>query len=231
VTAGDRARQPRDPAQRGDGGLPRPALQPRGHRRRHRNGDPLLADPRLNHLAARLTDRHAELLVRPKRRAAGLALHRERRAEASTAGRAARAHFAAALRARRGQLVLELLEVALDEPTTQTERPPVAGRLPPLLPQPIGGLPGHLKRNSGLQAEPGFARREPRPRLAAADGEGGGSWGNHGFSHADATQSPSVFRRSSRSQSAAFPTPSLYSGAIVTIPRRWRSVKQSRSAR
>src|SRR5262249_12881348 len=44
VTAGDRARQPGDPAQRGDGPLPRPALQPRGHRRRHRHGDPLLAD-------------------------------------------------------------------------------------------------------------------------------------------------------------------------------------------
>src|SRR5262249_48601767 len=172
-----------------------------------------------------------ELLARPKRRAAGLALHRERRAEASTAGWAARSHLAAALRTRRRQLVLELLKVALHEATPEAERDPVAERLAPLLSQPIRGLPGQRKRTGGLGAERGFARGEPRPRLAAADGEGGGSWGNHGFSHADATQSPSVFRRSSRSQSAAFPTPSLYSGAIVTIPRRWRSVKQSRSAR
>ena len=40
----DRARQPRDPPRRGARPLPRPALQPRGQRGRHGDGDPLLGD-------------------------------------------------------------------------------------------------------------------------------------------------------------------------------------------
>src|SRR4051794_29740574 len=45
VAARDRARQPGDPPHRRDGAVPLAALQPRGRRRRRRDGDPLLADP------------------------------------------------------------------------------------------------------------------------------------------------------------------------------------------
>ena len=44
LAARDRARQPGDPPPGGDGPLPRPALQPRGHRGGRGHGDPLLGD-------------------------------------------------------------------------------------------------------------------------------------------------------------------------------------------
>src|SRR5215218_8226356 len=56
-----------------------------------------------------------------------------------------------------------------------------------------------------MAAEPGFGRREPPVWRPKPRREGGGSRGNHGFTRAR-TQSPGVFRRSSRSQSEALPT-------------------------
>src|SRR4029077_1597458 len=99
LAARDRARQPRDPAAGGDGGVPRPAVQPRGRGRRARHRDPLLRDPRLA-----LPDPDAELLGRPQLAAAGLALDRERGGEARAAARALSAELAAALRTLRRKL-------------------------------------------------------------------------------------------------------------------------------
>src|SRR6185436_8635475 len=95
----------------------------------------------------RPSDRHAELLVRPKRGPALLALHRERRRERRAAGLAARAHLAAALRARGGKLGLPFVEVPLREAAAETDRDPVAEHLAALLAEPVRRLAHGLKRS------------------------------------------------------------------------------------
>ena len=85
-------------------------------------------------LGRRPSDLDTEVLSGAKLRAAGLALHGKGGAEARPAARALRAKLAAALRAVRGQLVDELLEVALHEPAGEAEGDPVAQRPAALFP-------------------------------------------------------------------------------------------------
>src|SRR5919106_6430521 len=64
------------------------------------------------------------------------------------------------------------------------------------------------------RAEPGFARREPKPGQPWRAREGGGPWGNHGFPHAG-TRCPSprrrrFARRSGRERSRGSPSLSRY---------------------
>src|SRR5204862_3583046 len=138
------------------------------------------------------------LLARPQLGAAGLALDREGGAEPRVAAGTPRAKLAAALPAGSRQLVLELVEVALDEPAVHAERNPVSGGLPPLLAQPFRCL-AHVRSPSRLLAKRGFARREPQPPGARARERGGGPRGEAGLAHAE---SPRVCGRAARHQAA-----------------------------
>ena len=129
-----RARQPGDPAHGGHGVLPQPALQPRGHARRHGDRDPLQPDP----LAA--ADLRSEQLGITQLRPAGLAVDREDRAERRVARGTAAQHRAAALRALLRNVGLEVVEPATSRAAAETEGHPVAEHLAALLAQPVRRL-------------------------------------------------------------------------------------------